>query len=85
MSDSADTPADTDATTDATDAGATTTVLEVPAGLRRSGAASFGGGIWFIGWMLTIGYADLGFWKAVLAFFVWPYYLGEALRLAMLS
>ncbi len=31
---------------------------------------------WFAGWLFTIGYLGLGFWKGVLALFVWPYFLG---------
>ena len=32
--------------------------------------------IWLAGWLFTIGYLDLGFWRGVLALIVWPYYLG---------
>ncbi len=35
--------------------------------------------IWFIGWMFTIGFLKLAFWKAVLAIVIWPYYIGAAL------
>jgi hypothetical protein len=38
------------------------------------------GSIWFIGWLFTIGYVQLTFWKAVLALIIWPYYLGVSLR-----
>lgn len=31
--------------------------------------------LWFAGWLFTIGFAKLGFWKAVFALVVWPYYL----------
>ena len=34
------------------------------------------GMIWFGGWLFTIGFAQLGFWKAVLGLCIWPYYLG---------
>ena len=34
------------------------------------------GPIWFIGWLYTIGFLKLTFWKGVLALIVWPYYLG---------
>jgi hypothetical protein len=34
------------------------------------------GMLWFGGWVFTIGYLGLGFWKAVLAVAVWPYFLG---------
>jgi len=34
------------------------------------------GGIWFVGWLFTIGFLQLGFWKGVLALILWPYFLG---------
>ena len=34
------------------------------------------GPLWGIGWLFTIGYLHLGFWKGVLALIVWPYFLG---------
>ena len=37
------------------------------------------GPIWFIGWLFTVGYAGLSFWKAVFALVVWPYFLGSSL------
>jgi len=37
------------------------------------------GPIWLIGWLFTLGFVKLGFWKAVLAILVWPYFLGVAL------
>ena len=40
------------------------------------GPASLGGIIWFIGWLFTIGYANLVWWKILLAIVIWPYYLG---------
>lgn len=43
--------------------------------------ASTLGPLWFIGWLFTIGYVNLSFWKAVLALIIWPYYLGVALSL----
>ena len=49
----------------------------------KSGAVCGGagaGGIWFIGWLFTIGFAKLAFWPGVFALIVWPYYLGLALR-----
>lgn len=45
---------------------------------RHSGA-EFGGTLWTIGWLFTIGFANLSFWKGVLALVVWPYYLGRLL------
>ncbi|HMN85736.1 MAG TPA: hypothetical protein PKA74_07085 [Bauldia sp.] len=34
------------------------------------------GFLWFAGWLFTLGYLDLAFWKGVLALFIWPYYIG---------
>jgi hypothetical protein len=46
--------------------------------IEHHGAA--GGMLWFGGWIFTIGYLQLPFWKAVAALIVWPYYLGLAAR-----
>lgn len=43
-----------------------------------SNTASLVGPIWYIGWLFTIAFAKLAFWKAVLALLIWPYYLGNA-------
>ncbi|MGE5179616.1 MAG: hypothetical protein ACM3PF_11015 [Bacteroidota bacterium] len=43
-----------------------------------SGAAL--GPLWFFGWLFTIGFLKLTFWKGVLALIVWPYYLGVFFR-----
>ena len=32
--------------------------------------------LWIMGWLFTIGYLKLSFWKGVLAIIIWPYYLG---------
>lgn len=42
------------------------------------GAAGLGGTIWFIGWLFTIGYANLVWWKILLGIIIWPYFLGIA-------
>ena len=34
---------------------------------------------WFAGWLFTIGFLGLTFWKGVLAILVWPYYIGVAI------
>ena len=39
-----------------------------------------GGTVWFIGWLFTIAFADLGFWKAVIGLLIWPWYLGDSLQ-----
>ena len=31
---------------------------------------------WFAGWLFTIGFLKLAFWKGVLALILWPYYIG---------
>jgi hypothetical protein len=38
--------------------------------------------IWFIGWLFTIGFLNLGFWTGALAIVIWPYYLGVAFQWA---
>lgn len=38
------------------------------------------GVIWFGGWLFTIGYASLVWWKIILGIVVWPLYLGITLR-----
>jgi hypothetical protein len=38
------------------------------------------GGLWFAGWLFTVGFAHLGFWQAVLALVIWPYDLGVHLE-----
>lgn len=35
------------------------------------------GSLWFIGWLFTIGFLKLSFFKGVLALLVWPYYIGD--------
>jgi hypothetical protein len=31
---------------------------------------------WFAAWLFTLGFLHLGFWQAVFALLLWPYYLG---------
>lgn len=31
---------------------------------------------WAVGWLFTIGFLHLTFWKGVFAIIIWPYYLG---------
>lgn len=40
---------------------------------------SIAGMLWFGGWLFTIGYLNLAFWRGVLAIILWPYYLGVTL------
>jgi hypothetical protein len=39
----------------------------------------FSGGIWFAGWLFSIGFLHMAFWRGVLAIIIWPYYIGIAL------
>jgi len=45
---------------------------------KHGGTAGLAGVIWFIGWLFTIGYANLVWWKILLGIVIWPYYLGVA-------
>lgn len=37
---------------------------------------SISGFLWFAGWLFTIGFMHLPFWKGVAALIVWPYFIG---------
>jgi len=37
------------------------------------------GAAWFVGWLFTLGFLGLSFWKGVLAIIIWPYYIGAAI------
>lgn len=39
------------------------------------------GMLWFMGWLFSLGFLGLGFWKGLLALLVWPYYIGVQLAL----
>jgi uncharacterized membrane protein len=41
--------------------------------------AGITGPFWLAGWLFSIGFLKLAFWKAVLALIIWPYYLGVSL------
>ena len=43
-------------------------------------AGSIAGVVWSIGWLFTIAFAKLIWWKALLALVIWPYFLGLAVR-----
>lgn len=42
--------------------------------------SSLAGMLWFGGWLYTIGFAQLVWWKILLGLVVWPYFLGVAFR-----
>jgi len=46
---------------------------------KRGGPGATGGVIWFIGWLFTISFAHLVWWKILLGIIVWPLFLGQAL------
>jgi hypothetical protein len=46
----------------------------------HQGASSIAGTIWFIGWLFTIGFANLVWWQILLGIVVWPYFLGIAVK-----
>ena len=37
------------------------------------------GGLWFGGWLFTLGFLKLTFFQGVLGLLIWPYYLGAHL------
>jgi hypothetical protein len=40
---------------------------------------SFGGMLWFAGWLFTVGFLKLAFWTGAVALVIWPYLLGVKL------
>jgi hypothetical protein len=49
-------------------------------GGRYYGSDGLPGMLWFGGWLFTIAYAQLVWWKILLGIVAWPYYLGAAVR-----
>jgi hypothetical protein len=49
-----------------------------PEGKGGGAPGSFAGILWFIGWLFTIGFAHLVWWKIILGIVVWPFFLGQA-------
>jgi hypothetical protein len=41
---------------------------------------SFTGSFWAAGWLFTIGFLHMAFWRGVLSIVLWPYYLGAMLN-----
>ena len=46
---------------------------------RASGGAA-GGIFWFIGFLFTIGFVNMVWWKILLSIIIWPYFLGQGVR-----
>jgi hypothetical protein len=42
--------------------------------------AAAAGVFWFMGWLFTIAFANLVWWKIIVGIVVWPYLLGLAVR-----
>jgi len=42
--------------------------------------AGLAGAFWFAGWLFTISFVGLIWWKIILGIVVWPYYLGLLLH-----
>jgi hypothetical protein len=38
---------------------------------------------WIAGWLFSIGFLHLSFWKGVLALLIWPYYIGVSVAAAL--
>ena len=51
-----------------------------PKSNKGGGAAASCGSFWIAGWMFTLAFVKLSFWKAVLGLIIWPWYLGHALH-----
>ena len=39
--------------------------------------------LWFAGWLFTIGFLQLSFWKGLLGLIVWPLFVGSHLAALM--
>ena len=47
----------------------------------QASSSSLAGMLWFAGWLFTIGFAHLVWWKALLGVLLWPYFLGTEIRI----
>lgn len=41
------------------------------------------GSLWLAGWLFTIGFLHLSFWKSVLGLVAWPYFIGTSVSKLM--
>ena len=46
--------------------------------MNKGTAGTLGFTFWFVGWLFTIGFANLVWWKIILGVVVWPFFLGDA-------
>lgn len=49
-------------------------------GKTRIQTSHLAGTLWFAGWLFTIGFAKLVWWKALVGLVVWPYFLAVYVR-----
>jgi hypothetical protein len=49
-------------------------------GKHWQGGAFLASAFWFAGWLFTIAYANLIWWKVIVGIVAWPYLLGVAVR-----
>jgi len=42
-------------------------------------SGAFAGAFWFMGWLFTISFAHLVWWKIILGIVVWPLFLGQTM------
>ncbi len=54
--------------------------IQKPVKTRVSVTSGLAGMLWFGGWLFTLGFAKLVWWKALLGLCVWPYFLAHAIR-----
>jgi hypothetical protein len=47
---------------------------------KGNNSGAIAGVIWFIGWLFTIGFCHLVWWKIIVGIVVWPFFMGEFLR-----
>jgi hypothetical protein len=53
-------------------------------GNMKNAGSGLAGVLWFMGWLFTIGFANLVWWKIILGIVVWPFWLGDKV-LALVS
>jgi hypothetical protein len=46
--------------------------------VKAKGAAGLAGALWFGGWLFTVGFLHLAWWKILLGLIAWPYFLGSS-------
>ena len=46
---------------------------------KRGSGGALAGVVWFGGWLFTITFANLVWWKIILGIVVWPLFLGQKL------